>query len=786
MLSKDVEIAIRVALNDAQRRSHEYATVEHLTFALLHDDETANVLRHCGADVAALKKAFEKFLDEEVEVVEEGEEGMEVSPSRGFQRVVQRAIMHVAGAGKPEVKGYNLLVAIFAEDDSHAVFLLKQAGVDRLDVVSYISHGVSKLTGADDKAPGRREDAASVGGGGDDEEGGGVGGDPLAAYCQNLCEEAKAGRLDPLVGREKEVLRTIHVLCRRRKNNPLFVGESGVGKTALAEGLARKIIAGEVPDALKNAEVYSLDMGALLAGTRYRGDFENRLKAVVKALEKKPGSVLFIDEIHTIVGAGATSGGSMDASNLLKPALQSGKLRCMGSTTYKEFRQYFEKDRALARRFQKIDVDEPSEQECIQILQGLKKQYEDFHGVTYDDAALEAAVKLSAKHLHDRKLPDKAFDLIDEAAAGLKLVPKKEGDPTPVVTEKHIEETVARMAQIPPKQVSVDDKQALKDLEGDLNKVVFGQQKAIEQVATAIKMSRAGLREAEKPIGCFLFTGPTGVGKTEVAKQLAKTLGIGFLRIDMSEYMERHAVSRLIGAPPGYVGFDNGGILTEAINKTPHTVLLLDEIEKAHPEIFNILLQVMDHGKLTDNNGKPADFRHVVLIMTSNVGARDLAKARIGFGDSANVGADDVAYKNLFSPEFRNRLDARIAFLPLQPESMEKIVAKFIRELEAQLADRKITLAITDRAKAWLGEKGYDKVLGARPLQRVIRDEVKRPLTEEILFGALEHGGHAIIDLDADAPLRYEAEGGDGPQKGRLIFRYDATRAIEKALSTPA
>jgi len=786
MLSKDVEIAIRVALNDAQRRSHEYATVEHLTFALLHDDETANVLRHCGADVAALKKAFEKFLDEEVEVVEEGEEGMEVSPSRGFQRVVQRAIMHVAGAGKPEVKGYNLLVAIFAEDDSHAVFLLKQAGVDRLDVVSYISHGVSKLTGADDKAPGRREDAANVGGGGDDDEGGGVGGDPLSAYCQNLCEEAKAGRLDPLVGREKEVLRTIHVLCRRRKNNPLFVGESGVGKTALAEGLARKIIAGEVPDALKNAEVYSLDMGALLAGTRYRGDFENRLKAVVKALEKKPGSVLFIDEIHTIVGAGATSGGSMDASNLLKPALQSGKLRCMGSTTYKEFRQYFEKDRALARRFQKIDVDEPSEQECIQILQGLKKQYEDFHGVTYDNAALEAAVKLSAKHLHDRKLPDKAFDLIDEAAAGLKLVPKKEGDPTPIVTEKHIEETVARMAQIPPKQVSVDDKQALKDLEGDLNKVVFGQQKAIEQVATAIKMSRAGLREAEKPIGCFLFTGPTGVGKTEVAKQLAKTLGIGFLRIDMSEYMERHAVSRLIGAPPGYVGFDNGGILTEAINKTPHTVLLLDEIEKAHPEIFNILLQVMDHGKLTDNNGKPADFRHVVLIMTSNVGARDLAKARIGFGDSANVGADDVAYKNLFSPEFRNRLDARIAFLPLQPESMEKIVAKFIRELEAQLADRKITLEITDRAKAWLGEKGYDKVLGARPLQRVIRDEVKRPLTEEILFGALEHGGHAIIDLDADAPLRYEAEAGDGPQKGRLVFRYDATRAIEKALSTPA
>jgi ATP-dependent Clp protease ATP-binding subunit ClpA len=784
MLSKDVEIAIRVALNDAHRRRHEYATVEHLTFALLHDDETANVLKHCGANVPELKAAFEKFLSEDVEVVDEDEEA-EVAPSRGFQRVVQRAIMHVAGAGKPEVKGYNVIVAVYAEDDSHAAFLLKQAGVDRLDVVSYISHGVSKLLGSDGNAPGRKEGAGAGGGpmGGGDDEDSAASGDPLSAFCLNLNVEAKENRLDPLVGREKEILRTIHVLCRRRKNNPMFVGESGVGKTALAEGLARKIVAGDVPDALKNAEVFSLDMGALLAGTRYRGDFENRLKAVVKALEAKPGSILFIDEIHTIVGAGATSGGSMDASNLLKPGLQSGKLRCMGSTTYKEYRQYFEKDRALARRFQKIDVDEPSEAECIQILEGLKKQYEEFHGVVYDQGALEAAVKLSAKHLHDRKLPDKAFDLIDEAAAGLKLKPRVEGDPTPVVTEKHIEETVARMAQIPPKQVSVDDKQALKGLEGDLKKVVFGQDKAIDQVAMAIKMSRAGLREVEKPIGSFLFTGPTGVGKTEVAKQLAKTLGIGFLRIDMSEYMERHAVSRLIGAPPGYVGFDNGGILTEAINKTPHTVLLLDEIEKAHPEIFNILLQVMDHGKLTDNNGKPADFRHVVLIMTSNVGARDLARAKIGFGDTINFGGDDVAYKNMFTPEFRNRLDARIAFDALKPEAMEKIVAKFIRELEAQLADRKITLAITDEAKRWLGEKGYDKVLGARPLQRVIRDEVKRPLTEEILFGALEHGGHAIIDLDADAELRYEAETKEGPQKGRLVFRYEAVVAIDKAMA---
>ncbi len=783
MLSKDVEIAIRVALNDAQRRRHEYATVEHLTYALLHDEETVNVLKHCGANVSELKQAFEKFLSEEVETVDDDDES-DVSPSRGFQRVVQRAIMHVAGAGKPEVKGYNVIVAVYAEDDSHAAFLLKQAGVDRLDVVSYISHGVSKLLGSDGNAPGRKEGAGVGGGaGGGGGEEGGASDDPLAAYCLNLNVEAKEGRLDPLVGREKEILRTIHVLCRRRKNNPLFVGESGVGKTALAEGLARKIVAGDVPDALKNAEVFSLDMGSLLAGTRYRGDFEDRLKAVVKALEQKPGSILFIDEIHTIVGAGATSGGSMDASNLLKPGLQSGKLRCMGSTTYKEYRQYFEKDRALVRRFQKIDVEEPSEAECIEILQGLKKQYEEFHGVVYEDSALQAAVKLSAKHLHDRKLPDKAFDLIDEAAAGIKLRKRAEGDPVPTVTEKDIEETVARMAQIPPKQVSVDDKQALKDLESDLKKNVFGQDKAIDQVAMAIKMSRAGLREAEKPIGSFLFTGPTGVGKTEVAKQLAKTLGVGFLRIDMSEYMERHAVSRLIGAPPGYVGFDNGGILTEAINKTPHTVLLLDEIEKAHPEIFNILLQVMDHGKLTDNNGKPADFRHVVLIMTSNVGARDLARAKIGFGDSLNFGGDDVAYKNMFSPEFRNRLDARIAFDPLKPEAMQKIVGKFIRELEAQLADRKITLAITDPAKQWLGEKGYDKVLGARPLQRVIRDEVKRPLTEEILFGALEHGGHAIIDLDADAELRYEPETKEGPQKGRLVFKYEAVVAIDKAMA---
>jgi ATP-dependent Clp protease ATP-binding subunit ClpA len=783
MISKDLDIAMRVALNDALRRRHEYATVEHLAFALLHDDETVNVLRHCGADVKKLKESFDRFLDESVDKIDEDD--IEVTPSRGFQRVVQRAIMHVAGAGKEQVKGYNVLVAIYAEDDCQAAYLLRAAGVDRLDVVSYLSHGVSKLTGVDDKAPGRKEGAGAGPGSNGEDDDDGVSGDPLGSFCSDLCAEARAGRLDPLVGREKELTRTVHVLCRRRKNNPLFVGDSGVGKTALAEGLARRIVSGDVPDPLKDAEVYSLDMGALLAGTRYRGDFENRLKAVLKALEKKANAILFIDEIHTIVGAGATSGGSMDASNLLKPGLQNGKIRCMGSTTFKEFRQYFEKDRALARRFQKIDVDEPSESDCIQILMGLKKQYEDFHGVRYDDDAIEAAVRLAAKHLHDRKLPDKAFDLIDEAAAGKKLVPRKPGEGTPVVSEQDIEATVARMAQIPPKQVSVDDTQALKDLETDLKRVVFGQDQAIEQVATAIKMARAGLREPEKPIGCFLFTGPTGVGKTEVAKQLAKTMGISFLRIDMSEYMERHAVSRLIGAPPGYVGFDQGGILTDAITKTPHTVLLLDEIEKAHPEVFNILLQVMDHGKLTDNNGKPADFRHVVLIMTSNVGARDLARARIGFGDSVNVGADDIAYKNLFTPEFRNRLDARIAFSPLQPAAMQRIVDKFIKELSAQLADRKITLSITETARTWLGEKGYDKVLGARPLQRVIRDEVKKPLTEEVLFGALAQGGHAVIDLDAHAPLREEATSADGPRTGRLVFRFEQA-ASSKPPAQPA
>jgi ATP-dependent Clp protease ATP-binding subunit ClpA len=753
MLSKDVEIAIQVAMRDAFRRRHEFATIEHLVYALLHDDDTVGVLKHCGADVDDLKEAFNVFLAELEETSED--DAFETRPTLGFQRVIQRAVMHAMGASKEEVHGYNVLVSVYSEPDSHAAYLLKEAGVDRLDVVSYISHGVSKVVGSDPGAPGNRELTGE-----DGDEDAALSGDPLEDFCTELTSLAKEGDLDVLIGRDRELTRTIHVLCRRRKNNPLFVGETGVGKTAMAEGLAQRIVSDDVPAPLKGAEVFSLDMGSLLAGTRYRGDFENRLKAVLKALAERENALLFIDEIHTIVGAGATSGGSMDASNLLKPALQKGKLRCIGSTTFKEFRNYFEKDRALARRFQRIDIDEPTEDDCVQILKGLQPKYEEFHEVVYDDEAVEAAVKLSARHIHDRHLPDKAIDLLDEAGAGLKLVEHDlpEGE-LPHVTEAHIEETVARMAKIPPKQVSVDDKESLKSLEPDLKKVVFGQDTAIQQVATAIKMSRAGLREPDKPIGNFLFTGPTGVGKTEVAKQLAKTLGINFLRFDMSEYMERHAVSRLIGAPPGYVGFDQGGLLTEAVNKTPHTVLLLDEIEKAHPDLFNILLQVMDHGKLTDNNGKPADFRHVILIMTSNVGAREMAKGRIGFGDADNVGADNAAFKRVFSPEFRNRLDARVPFDALKPEAMELIVTKFIKELEGQLSEREITLSTTDEAREWLAKKGYDKAMGARPLSRVIQDEVKKPLTEEILFGELQKGGHVTIDFDPDGEARDKSIG---------------------------
>jgi ATP-dependent Clp protease ATP-binding subunit ClpA len=742
-ISPEVEVAFGLATREAQRRRHEYVTVEHLLYALLFDDETREVLRHAGADVEALKKKLEKYLDTEVETVPE-EAFDSPTLSLGFQRVVGRAAMHVQSSGKEELKGKNVLVALFGELDSPSVGFLGEQGVGRLDIVSYISHGVSKI-GDDDGSVG-----AGPSGDEDGEEGAPGGGpkqqkDPLKAYALNLNEEAKEGRIDPLVGRGTEVERTIHVLARRRKNNPLLIGDAGVGKTAIVEGLAKRIVEGEVPEAIKGFEIFSLDLGALIAGTRYRGDFENRLKAVLKALEKRPGAVLFIDEIHTIIGAGAGSG-TMDASNMLKPALASGKLRCIGATTFEEMRGHLEKDSALSRRFQKIEIGEPSVEETQRILDGLRPRYEEFHKITYAPESLEAAASLAARYLRDKKLPDKAIDLLDEAGAAAKLA-HGEGYVVQAVDVEHI---VSKMAQIPPKQVSSNDKSQLKNLEEDLGGVVFGQAEAVKAVASAIKLSRAGLRSPEKPIGSFLFTGPTGVGKTELAKQLARSLGIAFQRFDMSEYQERHTVSRLIGAPPGYVGYDRGGLLTEAMAKTPHCVLLLDEIEKAHPDVFQVLLQVMDHGTLTDNNGKKADFRHAVLIMTSNVGARDLQQTRVGFGERGSVGDDDRAFKNLFSPEFRNRLDARVRFEPLDPGIMTNIVDKFLKELGALLADRKVTLDVSERARQHLAKKGYDPLFGARPLARVIEDDVKRRLTDAILFGALEHGGVAHVDAKGE------------------------------------
>ncbi|APR76390.1 ATP-dependent Clp protease ATP-binding subunit ClpA [Minicystis rosea] len=756
-VSPEVEIAFALAQREAARRRHEYVTVEHLLYALLFDEETASIVRHAGGDPGTLKKKLEKFLDEEVQQLPDEASESFPSLSLGFNRAVQRAAMHVQSSGKKELKGANVLVAIFAERDCPAVTMLGEQGVTRFDVVNYISHGVSK-SGQDDIA---KEEPGGQGPGpdaGEDGEGPAPVKDPLAAYTMNLNKEAAEGRIDPLVGRENEVARAIQVLARRRKNNPLLIGDAGVGKTAIVEGLAQKIHRGEVPKPLENAVVYALDMGALLAGTKFRGDFENRIKAVIKALEKQPGSILFIDEIHTIIGAGATSGGTMDASNLLKPALVSGRLRCVGATTFQEYRGHLERDSALARRFQRIEVGEPSVDETTKILQGLQKKYEEFHHITYAPAAIEAAAKLAARYLQDRRLPDKAIDLLDEAGAAARLA---HGDGY-VVTVEDVEQVVAKMAQIPPRQVSTSDKEQLRDLEKSLRGVIFGQDEAVTQLATAIKLSRAGLRAPEKPIGSFLFTGPTGVGKTELAKQLAKALGVGFLRFDMSEYQERHTVSRLIGAPPGYVGFDRGGLLTEAIAKTPHAVLLLDEIEKAHPDVFSVLLQVMDHGTLTDNNGKKSDFRHIVLIMTSNVGARDLAQARVGFGERGTAGDDDKAYKNLFSPEFRNRLDARIAFLPLDKAVMGSIVDKFVRELGAMLADKNVTVSVTESARAWLGDKGYDPANGARPLARVIDNEVKKPLGDELLFGRLENGGHVEVDV-VDGKVKFSFTSAEAP-----------------------
>ena len=752
-VSAEVEAACAFAQSEAIRRRHDVMTVEHLLYGLLQDPNTARAAKAAGGDVDKLKRALDRFLDEEVSRVPEPEE-LDLSASRGFQRVLSRAAINVQNSGKEELKGHNVLIAIFSELDSPAVAALTEAGLTRYDLVNFVSHGVTK-DGDDEDALTSGERAAE-----NDEDGDAAPpADALAKFAVNLNEQAKAGNIEPLVGREKELRRAIQVLSRRRKNNPMFVGDAGVGKTAIIEGLAAKIVAKDIPTSLAKVVIYALDMGALVAGTRFRGDFENRVKAVLKQIESLPHAVLFVDEIHTMVGAGAASGGTLDAANLLKPALANGKLRCIGATTFEEYRSHFEKDRALARRFQKIDVLEPSLSETIQILKGLRGRYEEFHGVAYTDAALEAAATLADRHLRDKKMPDKAIDLMDEGGADAKLEAAVDAD-TVIVDVDRIETVLARMAQIPPRQVSADAKSALKTLESDLQKAVFGQDRALAELASAIKLSRAGLRPKEKPIGSYLFTGPTGVGKTEAARQLAKTMGIELIRFDMSEYMERHTVSRLIGAPPGYVGYDRGGLLTEAVAKTPHAVLLLDEIEKAHPDVFNVLLQVMDHGTLTDNNGKHADFRHVVLIMTSNVGAQDMARGMVGFGNRDAQGNDSLALRNTFSPEFRNRLDARIAFDPLSPAVMGRVVDKFVRELGDQLADRDVTIELAESARTYLAEKGYDKSNGARPLSRLIQDEIKKPLGDELLFGQLEHGGHVIVRAENGA-ITFDLRGVD-------------------------
>jgi ATP-dependent Clp protease ATP-binding subunit ClpA len=741
--SKSLETALHRALEYANERSHEYATLEHLLAALLDDRDASGVLRACNVDVDQLRTRVTEYLDNELGSLV-SKATAEATPTTGFQRVIHRAVVHVQSSGREEVTGANVLVAIFAERESHAAFFLQEQDMTRFDAVQYISHGIAKRPGMSEPRSVRGSEEPEQGEGSEDNKKPGQ--DALNTYCVNLNKKARDGKIDPLIGREPEVLRTIQILCRRQKNNPLLVGDPGVGKTAIAEGLARKIVRGEVPEVLLNATIFSLDMGALLAGTRYRGDFEERLKAVMKEIENYPGAVLFIDEIHTVIGAGATSGGAMDASNLLKPALQAGTVRCVGSTTYKEYRQHFEKDRALVRRFQKIDVKEPTVEDSIAILRGLKPYFEEFHKLKYTNEAIKAAVELSARYIHDRKLPDKAIDVIDETGASQMLV--VESKRKKKITVKEIEATVATMARIPPKTVTKSDAEVLGNLEKDLKRLVFGQDKAISALSAAIKLARAGLREPEKPIGCYLFSGPTGVGKTEVAKQLASLMGVELLRFDMSEYMEKHTVSRLIGAPPGYVGFDQGGLLTDGIDQHPHSVLLLDEIEKAHPDLFNILLQVMDHGKLTDHTGKPVDFRNVVLIMTTNAGASDLAKPPMGFQRNKREGEDSDAINRMFTPEFRNRLDATITFSGLPPEVISKVVDKFIFQLEAQLADRGVMIELTEAARNWIGEIGYDEKFGARPLARVIQEHIKKPLADELLFGKLEHGGTVKITLD--------------------------------------
>lgn len=748
MLSKELEISINRAFQYARAESHEFVTVEHLLWALIDSPKVVPVLKACGANIDMLRDELVHFIEETIPPMLEPEQ--ETQPTLGFQRVIQRAVFQVQSSEQPEVTGSNILVALFNEKESHALFLLEQHGVDRLSVVEYLSHGED-------------ESEHSLVEGGELESDGEAQESPLVKYASNLNNLAQDGKIDPLIGRSSEVERMIQILCRRRKNNPLLVGEAGVGKTALAEGLAKKIVDNEVPEILKGTTIHSLDMGGLLAGTKYRGDFEKRLKGVLKQLKSEPDSVLFIDEIHTIIGAGSTSGGSMDASNLIKPMLASGDLRCIGSTTYQEYRGIFEKDHALSRRFQKIDVVEPTVEETVQILQGLKSRYEEHHDVTYSEDAIREAAELSAKYMHDRHLPDKAIDVIDEAGAGERLKP--EADRNNLIDTDIIERVIAKIAQIPTKQVSTSDRQSLRNLERDLKLMIYGQDEAIGSLSTAIKLSRSGLGQDSRPVGSFLFAGPTGVGKTEVTRQLAKVMGIELIRFDMSEYMERHTVSRLIGAPPGYVGYDQGGLLTEAITKTPHAVLLLDEIEKAHPEVYNILLQVMDHGTLTDNNGRKADFRNVVIVMTTNLGAEALAKRSIGFTEQDNTSDSGEAINRHFTPEFRNRLDSVIQFKSLDSESILKVVEKFLIELETQLESKGVTIEVNDEVRHWLAEKGFDSTMGARPMARLIKDEIKRPLAEELLFGKLEHGGNVQVNLE-DGKLAFTLEAREAGEAG--------------------
>lgn len=741
MIAQELEVSLHMAFMDARQKRHELITVEHLLLAMLDNPTAAEVLRACGAKFETLRDELTNYISEHTPTVG-GSDEVDTQPTLGFQRVIQRAMLHVQSSGKKEVTGANVLVAIYGEKDSHAVFFLHQQGITRLDIVNYISHGVAKVQDSEPKTSNSEQESES------ESSSSGA----LENFTLNLNAQVVAGKIDPLIGRGLELERVIQTLCRRRKNNPLLVGEAGVGKTAIAEGLASRIVNQDIPEVLANATVYSLDMGALLAGTKYRGDFEQRLKAVMKQLAEKPDAILFIDEIHTLIGAGSASGGTLDASNLLKPALSNGSLKCIGATTYQEYRGIFEKDHALSRRFQKIDVQEPSVAETIEILKGLKTRFEEHHSVKYSASALTVAAELSAKYINDRHLPDKAIDVIDEAGAAQRILPKSKQKK--VIGNKEIEEIIAKIARIPPKNISSDDRNALKTLERDLKAVVFGQDKAIEVLSSAVKMARSGLGAANKPIGSFLFAGPTGVGKTEVAKQLAYILGIELLRFDMSEYMERHAVSRLIGAPPGYVGFDQGGLLTEAVTKQPYCVLLLDEIEKAHPDIFNILLQVMDHGTLTDNNGRKADFRNVTIIMTTNAGAENLSKASIGFTNSKDSTDEAADLKRLFSPEFRNRLDATVSFTALNQEVILRVVDKFLMQLEDQLHEKKVEATFSEALKAYLGKKGFDPLMGARPMARLIQDTIRKALADELLFGRLSEGGHVHIDIDADEQVK--------------------------------